>query len=80
MAIGSRPDRDSPSVALIGSEHYSHGMSSSCEVPDATSSNYDVTADGRRFLMIQNDDAPSTSSSTFVLMVDFVNELGRRTA
>jgi eukaryotic-like serine/threonine-protein kinase len=36
--------------------HYSHGMSSSCGPPGATSSNYDVTQDGKRFLMIKDDD------------------------
>jgi hypothetical protein len=35
--------------------HYSHGMSSSCGPPGATSSNYEVTAYGTRFLMIRDD-------------------------
>jgi serine/threonine-protein kinase len=48
--------------------HYSHGMSTSCGPPGATSSNYDVTADGQRFLMIK-DEAPDTAVSKQVVVV-----------
>ena len=41
---------------LLWEGHYSHGMSSSCGPPGVSSSNYDVTADGQRFLMIKDDD------------------------
>jgi hypothetical protein len=34
---------------------YSHGISRSCGAPGAASSNYDVTPDGQRFLMIQEE-------------------------
>ena len=39
--------------------HYSHGMSSSCGPPGLSSSNYDVSADGERFLMVKDDDQES---------------------
>jgi len=41
---------------LLWTGHYSAGMSSSCGVPGPTSANYDVTADGQRFLMIRDKD------------------------
>jgi hypothetical protein len=58
---------------------YSHGMSSSCGAPGVSSSNYDVTPDGRRFLMIQDEDVTTTSNDTVVLVRGFAQELGRRT-
>ena len=41
---------------LLWEGHYAAGMSSSCGVPKPTSANYDVTADGTRFLMIRDRD------------------------
>ena len=55
-----------PQVVWEG--HYSHGMSTSCGPPGPTSSNYDVTADGRRFLMIR-DEAPGTAVSKQIIVV-----------
>jgi serine/threonine-protein kinase len=57
--------------------HYSHGMSSSCGPPGATSSNYDVTADGQRFLMIRDADQDRTVSRNIVIAQGFANELNR---
>lgn len=37
---------------MLWQARYSHGMSNSCGMPGATSANYDVTPDGKRFLMI----------------------------
>lgn len=60
--------------------HYSHGTSTSCGPAGATSSNYDVTADGRRFLMIK-DEAPDTPISKQIVVVlawaDEVNQLSK---
>jgi hypothetical protein len=49
--------------------HYSHGMSTSCDPPGATSSNYDVTADGNRFLMVKDDDQDRTVSKQVVVVL-----------
>ena len=38
---------------VLWSENFSHGVSSMCGLAGATSTNYDVTADGERFVMIQ---------------------------
>jgi dipeptidyl aminopeptidase/acylaminoacyl peptidase len=57
--------------------HYSHGMSSSCGPPGTTSSNYDVTADGKRFLMIKDDDQDRAASRQIVVALGWANELDR---
>jgi eukaryotic-like serine/threonine-protein kinase len=53
---------------ILWEGHYSHGMSTSCGPPGASSSNYDVTADGHRFLMIK-DEAPDTAVSKEIVVV-----------
>jgi len=57
--------------------HYSHGMSSSCGPPGLTSSNYDVTADGERFLMIKDEDQDSATSRQVVVVLGWADELNR---
>jgi hypothetical protein len=59
---------------------YSHGMSSSCGGPGLTSSNYDVTADGQRFLMVRDDDVASESAREIVLVQGWADEVSRRAA
>ena len=58
--------------------HYSHGMSSSCGPAGATSSNYDVTADGSRFLLIRDDDQDRVTSKQIVVAQSWADELSRR--
>ena len=60
--------------------HYSHGMSSSCGIPGATSSNYDVTADGTRFLMIKDEDQDRVTSKEIVVVQAWANEVSRLSA
>ena len=57
--------------------HYSHGMSSSCGAPGLTSSNYDVTPDGSRFLMIKDDDQDRQTSQQIIVVQGWANELNR---
>ena len=57
--------------------HYSHGMSSSCGAPGLTSSNYDVTADGNRFLMIKDEDQDLATSTRIVVVQGWADELTR---
>jgi eukaryotic-like serine/threonine-protein kinase len=54
---------------------YSHGMSSSCGAPGVTSSNYDVTSDGQRFLMIRDDDSASPSSTQVIVVQSWADDL-----
>jgi len=56
---------------------YSHGMSSSCGPPGFSSSNYDVTADGKRFLMIKDDDQDSATSKQIIVALAWADELNR---
>ena len=56
---------------------YSHGMSSSCGPPGATSSNYDVSADGKRFLMIKDDDQDKATSREIVVVQGWADEVRR---
>ncbi len=57
--------------------HYSHGMSTSCGPPGLTSSNYDVTPDGKRFLMIKDEDQDSAKSTQIVVALGWADELNR---
>jgi hypothetical protein len=63
-----------PRVLWEGS--YSHGMSSSCGMPGATSANYDVTGDGQRFLMVKDLDQGAVSTR-IVVVLNFAEELKR---
>jgi len=54
-------------------------MSSSCGMPGASSANYDVTADGRRFLMIKDNDQDAVSTRV-VVVLNFAEELKRLSA
>jgi serine/threonine-protein kinase len=56
--------------------HYSHGMGSSCGMPGATSANYDVSADGKRFVMIKDLDQDAVSTR-IVVVLNFAEELKR---
>jgi Tol biopolymer transport system component len=61
---------------LLWERHYNQGTNSMCGAPGPSSSNYDVTADGQRFLMIQEgeQDAPATEIR---VVVNWAEELKR---
>jgi hypothetical protein len=61
---------------LIWEGQYSHGMSSSCGMPGTTSANYDLTADGQRFLMVKDLDQDAVSTR-IVVVLNFAEELKR---
>jgi hypothetical protein len=52
-------------------------MSTSCGPPGATSSNYDVTADGRRFLMVKDEAADTAVSKQIVVVLGWAGEVTR---
>jgi len=52
-------------------------MSSSCGPPGLTSSNYDVTPDGQRFLMVNDEDQDSAISRQVVVVLGWAGELNR---
>jgi hypothetical protein len=61
---------------MLWEAHYSYGMSSSCGPPGVSSSNYDVTADGQRFLMIKDQDQDAGSTS-IVVVLNWAEEMKR---
>jgi Tol biopolymer transport system component len=77
VAVSTTPTFTAGHPQTLWEGHYSHGMSTSCGPPGATSSNYDASADGRRFLMIK-DEAPDTAvSKQIVVVLGWANELNR---
>jgi Tol biopolymer transport system component/predicted Ser/Thr protein kinase len=64
---------------MLWEREYSEGMSSSCGPPGVSSGNYDVTADGQRFLMIK-DDAADVFSTNLVVVLNWAAELTRLVA
>jgi serine/threonine-protein kinase len=79
VAVATRPAFKPSRPQLLWEGHYSHGMSSSCGPPGATEANYDVTADGRRFLMVKDQDQDAVSTR-IVVVLNFAEELKRLTA
>jgi serine/threonine-protein kinase len=69
---GFRPGKP----VLLWEGHYSLGMSSSCGPAGVSSGNYDVTSDGRRFLMVKDLDQDA-GSTRIVVVVNFAEELKR---
>jgi serine/threonine-protein kinase len=62
--------------AVLWTGRYSHGLSSSCGPPGVSSANYDVSADGQRFLMIKDQDEGAGSTS-LVVVLRWADELKR---
>jgi serine/threonine-protein kinase len=77
VAISTNPTFSAGRPQELWKGHYSHGMSSSCGLPGLTSSNYDVTADGKRFLMIKDDDQDSATSKQSVVVLGWADEVQR---
>jgi len=71
---GGQFDTGPPTLLWTG--HYSPGLSSSCGPPGVSSANYDVSADGRRFLMVKDEDDDAGSSS-IVVVLHWADELSR---
>jgi serine/threonine-protein kinase len=70
MAGGFQPGRP----RLLWEGHYSPGLSSSCGMPGVASGNYDITADGQRFLMVKDNDL-DVFSTKLVVVLNFAREL-----
>ncbi|MFN2446013.1 MAG: hypothetical protein ABR606_10610 [Vicinamibacterales bacterium] len=77
VPVSPGPSFDNGRPRELWKGHYSHGMSSSCGPPGLTSSNYDVTPDGERFLMIKDEDQDSASSRQVVVVLGWAEELNR---
>jgi eukaryotic-like serine/threonine-protein kinase len=74
VTMGGQFSAGPPAVLWTG--HYSLGLSSSCGPPGVSSANYDVSADGQRFLMIKDQDEDAGSTSLIVVL-HWADELTR---
>jgi eukaryotic-like serine/threonine-protein kinase len=74
VSLGQKLIASKPQLLWQG--HYSLGMSSSCGVPGPTSANFDVTADGKRFLMIQDKDQ-DVAGRQLTVVLNWAEELKR---
>jgi dipeptidyl aminopeptidase/acylaminoacyl peptidase len=59
---------------VLWERRYAHGLGSACGAPGTTSSNYDVTADGQRFLMLKDDE---TAPAQVNVVLNWSEELKR---
>jgi len=65
---------------LWAEQKYTRVSGSSCGMRGVTSSNYDVTPDGQRFLMVRDDDVNVVSNRVVVVMnwAEELKELAQR--
>jgi hypothetical protein len=76
VAVAAQSTFKTSRPKLLWEDRYSHGMGSSCSSPGASESNYDVSADGTRFLMVK-DVAQDNVSTRIVVVLNFAQELKR---
>jgi serine/threonine-protein kinase len=74
VAVTTGPPFRAGKPVVLWEEPYSHGMSSSCGPPGPTSANYDITADGKRFLMVK-DNHRDVRSTKIVVILNWAEEL-----
>ena len=75
VTTGSQFKASAPKQLWAGD--YSQGTASSCGMPGVSSSNYDVSADGQRFLMVRDDDA-SVYATKVVVVLNWVEHVKAR--
>jgi Tol biopolymer transport system component len=76
VSIRTSPRLEVSPPKELWKDTYSDGVASSCGMPGVSSSNYDVTADGQRFLMVRDDDA-NVAATRVVVVLNWVQELKR---
>jgi hypothetical protein len=75
VTVTTTPDFRASTPRVLWKGQYSRGLGSSCGMPGVASSNYDVTADGQRFLMVRDDD--DITARRIVVVLNWVEELKR---
>ena len=68
VAVTTAPRFKASAPKLLWTGDYSEGTGASCGMPGVSSSNYDVSADGQRFLMVRDDDASAYSTKVVVVL------------
>ena len=79
VSIATAPALKVSAPRQLWEGNYSSGSGSSCGMPGVTSSNYDVTADGKRFLMVRDDDT-AIYSTKIVVVLNWAEELKAKMA
>jgi hypothetical protein len=77
VAVTTQPKLTLSKPRQLWQGHYMHGSGASCGMPGAASANYDVTADGQRFVMIEDKDQDAVARQVNIIL-NFA-ELIRRT-
>jgi len=70
VSVTTHPTFAASTPRMLWEGRYALGTSSACGPPGPTSSNYDVTPDGQRFLMIKDSDTESFPSQVNVVLGD----------
>jgi len=79
VSVVTRPTFTASTPRMLWQGRYAQGASSACGPPGPTSSNYDVTADGQRFLMIRDSHTESFPRQINVVL-NWPEELKRLTS
>jgi dipeptidyl aminopeptidase/acylaminoacyl peptidase len=79
VSVTTSPAFRASTPRVLWEARYSRGLGSSCGMPGVGSSNYDVTADGQRFLMVRDDD-DNVTATRIVVVLNWVEELKRAAA
>ena len=68
VSVTTSPAFAASAPKMLWEGSYSHGTGASCGMPGVSSSNYDVSADGKRFLMVRDDDASAYATRIVVVL------------
>ena len=79
VQVFTQPTFKASRPELLWEGRYSHGMSSSCAPAGPTETNYAVSADGQRFLMVKDRDQ-DVISTRIVVVLNFLEALKKSTA
>jgi serine/threonine-protein kinase len=74
VSVATSPQFKASAPRQLWEGTYSEGIAASCGMPGVSSSNYDVSADGQRFLMVRDLDQ-STFSTRIVVVLNWVEQL-----
>jgi serine/threonine-protein kinase len=79
VSIGTGPGIKVSPPRQLWEGAYTSGAGSSCGMPGVTSSNYDVTRDGQRFLMVRDEDS-AIAGTQIVVVLNWAEELRAKMA
>ena len=77
VTVSTFPRFKASAPTQLWTGEYSEGTASSCGMPGVSSSNYDVSADGQRFLMVRDDDS-SVFATRIVVVLNWAEQVKAR--